>query len=287
MAHVAKLAEALIAVARTGSLTGAARMLGVSQPTLSRHLDELERRVGHLLVERTASGTRLTQRGQALLPVAERAADGVDRFSHYIREATRRSDTIRVGLAEPAVPELVDPLLEEHQSAFPTTAIEVLTISRHDAPAALQLGDVDVVVGSRCTGPRFTVVSWADEDYVALAGPAVRARHPRRLPPSDVARERIVVPAWIDDAEVATWTVGRRGPPLRVAGRFDDLNRLWYEVVFKASVCIVPRGFARRHLHPRTKMLPLSIGATSTLEVARLRRSTRPAKEFMSVATPP
>lgn len=53
-------------VARTGSVNRAAHELGISQPTLSRRLKELERYVAAPLFFRASSGVKLTQEGEDL-----------------------------------------------------------------------------------------------------------------------------------------------------------------------------------------------------------------------------
>jgi DNA-binding transcriptional LysR family regulator len=66
------------AVAETGSLSAAARRLGLSQPTIGRRVQALEERLGLILFERSADGYRPTAAGEALLPhlraMAEAAA---------------------------------------------------------------------------------------------------------------------------------------------------------------------------------------------------------------------
>jgi molybdate transport repressor ModE-like protein len=75
------------AVARTGSVNRAARELGMSQPTLSRRLKELERYVGAPLFFRVSSGVKLTQEGEVL----RRSAEGMVRsFESFHRDLSRR-----------------------------------------------------------------------------------------------------------------------------------------------------------------------------------------------------
>lgn len=75
------------AVARTGSVNRAARELGMSQPTLSRRLKELERYVGAPLFFRVSSGVKLTQEGEVL----HRSAEGMVRsFESFHRDLSRR-----------------------------------------------------------------------------------------------------------------------------------------------------------------------------------------------------
>ena len=64
-----------LAVAQAGSLRRAARALRLGQPTVGRHLRQLERSVGAPLFERSPDGHRLTREGQELLPMAQNMAD--------------------------------------------------------------------------------------------------------------------------------------------------------------------------------------------------------------------
>ena len=80
--EVAKLAavqwddlRVFLAVAQAGSLRRAARALGFGQPTVIRHLRQLEQSLGTRLFERTPDGHRLTKWGQHLLPMAQSMAD--------------------------------------------------------------------------------------------------------------------------------------------------------------------------------------------------------------------
>jgi DNA-binding transcriptional LysR family regulator len=67
--------RAFLAVAQTGSLRRAARVLRLGQPTVIRHLRRLEQALGARLFERTPDGHRLTRSGQDLLPLAQSMAD--------------------------------------------------------------------------------------------------------------------------------------------------------------------------------------------------------------------
>jgi DNA-binding transcriptional LysR family regulator len=62
----------LVAVARYGSVTAAARALNYAQPSVSHHLARLEAETGTKLIQRAGRGIRLTDAGRLL---AERAAE--------------------------------------------------------------------------------------------------------------------------------------------------------------------------------------------------------------------
>lgn len=66
--------QAFAAVAETGSLSGAAKRLGQSQPTLGRQIRRLEEVTGLTLFARQPRGLDLTDHGRALLPAAQRMA---------------------------------------------------------------------------------------------------------------------------------------------------------------------------------------------------------------------
>lgn len=63
--------RAVLAVSRTGTLSGAAKMLDVQHSTIGRHLEELEAAVGTRIVERGPSGVALTAAGERFLQAAE------------------------------------------------------------------------------------------------------------------------------------------------------------------------------------------------------------------------
>lgn len=93
--------RAFLAVAQLGSLRRAADALGVTQPTVSRRLRDLEADLGLPLFERDRDGHRLTAAGAVLLPEAravETAALRVERQSHGL--LGRLAETVRVAAGE-------------------------------------------------------------------------------------------------------------------------------------------------------------------------------------------
>src|SRR5689334_16912394 len=62
----------LVLVGDVGSLSGAAARLGLAQPSASKRLSTLERRLGLVLVDRTRRGSQLTEAGRAVAGWAQR-----------------------------------------------------------------------------------------------------------------------------------------------------------------------------------------------------------------------
>jgi len=75
------LLQSFIAVADAGSLSGAAREHGGSQPTMGRHIGALEAELGVRLFERTGQGLELTATGTDLLEHARHMAAAAGRLS--------------------------------------------------------------------------------------------------------------------------------------------------------------------------------------------------------------
>ena len=93
--------ELLSAVDSAGSISGAARVLGLSQPTVSEGLRRLERHLGLELVMRSTSGSTLTGAGRACAAWARELLDVSDRFEHSaaaLREGPGRRVTIAASL---------------------------------------------------------------------------------------------------------------------------------------------------------------------------------------------
>ena len=95
--------RAFLAVAQTGSLRQAADALGIAQPTVSRHIQNLEADLGIPLFDRSREGHRLTPAGAELLPEArmvESAALRVEQRSLGL--VSHLSETVRIGAGETA-----------------------------------------------------------------------------------------------------------------------------------------------------------------------------------------
>ncbi len=88
----------LRAVAQEGSLAGAGRTLGYSQPTVAHHLATLEAHFGTPLVRRSTLGTQLTEAGRQLLPHAEAVLRRVNVAELTVRELVEHgASSVRVG----------------------------------------------------------------------------------------------------------------------------------------------------------------------------------------------
>ncbi|MGO8876975.1 MAG: LysR family transcriptional regulator [Acidimicrobiales bacterium] len=145
--------EAFVLVARLGSVTAAAKTLGVSEPAISGALAALRRQFDDTLVERTAGGMTLTPGGRRLVGIASQMVALGAEAEEEIRRANGAPERLRV-IATSAIAESVAPAL---LSAFSTRSgpVEVsLGLATSDEmPAILQERLADVALGPRISGP--------------------------------------------------------------------------------------------------------------------------------------
>jgi molybdate transport repressor ModE-like protein len=146
MLDVARL-RVLAAVARTGSVTAAARELHYSQPSVSHHLAKLEAETGAKLIQKAGRGIRLTEAGRLL---AERATEIIGRLDSASAELSAhvglRAGRVRLAAFPSAlgtfVPSAAALLAEEH----PGLRLRLTETEPPDALRMLRAGYVDVAV---------------------------------------------------------------------------------------------------------------------------------------------
>ncbi|MEM7426347.1 MAG: LysR family transcriptional regulator [Pseudomonadota bacterium] len=150
-----------LAVARVGSLSGAARELGVSQPTVSRRITQLERRLEATLFTQTQGGVSLTDVGRDLLDSAEAIAAAATDLKHKV-DLHEREPTGTVSLSAPGA--LMDgwlpEKLKEFRDEYPHILVECLP---SDRPADLAHGECDVAVQYGRPAPTFAIGSRISE----------------------------------------------------------------------------------------------------------------------------
>ncbi|MEM0948724.1 MAG: LysR family transcriptional regulator [Pseudomonadota bacterium] len=91
------MVEVFLAVAESGSLSGAARKLGTSQPTVGRQVRDIEERLGTTLFLREPRGMSLSETGAALLEPAHMMREAAGRFANIAAGAGEAvSGTVRI-----------------------------------------------------------------------------------------------------------------------------------------------------------------------------------------------
>ena len=125
------LLESFSAVGEHGSLSAAARAIGASQPTLSRHISTLEDQIGARLFERAAGGVELTELGTALLAHARDMADSASKLAMSIEgQSQALGGTIRLTASQIMATYVLPDILAELRMTEPNIDIELVASDR-------------------------------------------------------------------------------------------------------------------------------------------------------------
>lgn len=163
-----------LGVAEAGSLSAAARGLGLTQPTAGRHVEALEAALGVALFTRGPRGLALTPAGLAALPEARAMGLAARALARAVRGET--SANLRLTAAGVVAAEVLPPVLASFAAAHPGIALE---ISASDRAEDLLHREADLAV--RMLRPRqaalvarkVAVVAlglYAHRDYLAARG---------------------------------------------------------------------------------------------------------------------
>jgi DNA-binding transcriptional LysR family regulator len=164
-------------VARDGSLSGAARRLGLTQPTVGRHIDALEAALGVTLFTRSPRGLTPTPAALALDPHVEAMAAAAAALGRAASgEAAADRGAVRVTASEIIGCEVLPPVLAAFHAEHPGIAIELaLTnrnedLARHDADIAVRMvrPTQSGLVARRIGASRIRL--YAHRDYLARFG---------------------------------------------------------------------------------------------------------------------
>src|SRR4051794_26573900 len=125
------LYRSFVAVLREGSLSGAARALCVSQPTLGRHIVELESALGISLFTRSPEGMIPTAAANALRPEAEALAAAADALYRAASgPLAENAGTVRITASEVIAAEVLPPILARLQADHPRIVVELAVSNR-------------------------------------------------------------------------------------------------------------------------------------------------------------
>lgn len=117
-------------VARLGTVSGAADVLGVHHATVIRHIDALEKRLGAKLFQRHARGYTPTEAGRDLLSVAQTTEEQFGQLASRIKGQGETVTGELVVTAITGIADLMTPVFAAYMADFPTVKIRFLTDMR-------------------------------------------------------------------------------------------------------------------------------------------------------------
>ncbi|HGP0980268.1 TPA: LysR family transcriptional regulator [Klebsiella aerogenes] len=134
-----------LAVARSGTLSGAAETMDMGIATLSRRLDRLEKSLAVPLFSRHQSGYRLTDDGEALLARAEALEHAGLAFGETARLQGNVAGLVRLATSDNLAAHFILPSLNGLMEKYPDLRVEVLSgvqsvnLHRRDADLAIRM----------------------------------------------------------------------------------------------------------------------------------------------------
>lgn len=211
--------RAFVATAETGSFTGAAERLGISNRLTSKYVAELERRLGVRLLQRTTRKVGVTASGEALLARAPALLDELDEMLAEVTEDGRGfTGTLRVSAPVTFGEKYVKDLLSRFAAPHPE-----LTIDLRLSDAYVDLAADGIDLGFRIGEPALSSLKRRKLGAIRsrlVASPDYLARHPAPATPEDLASHVCIVDT--NRADPARWGFLRDGETttVRVPTRF-------------------------------------------------------------------
>lgn len=287
MADVAAL-ETFVAVARIGSVVGAAERLARTQPSISARLLALESAWATKLFRRHARGMALTPEGARLLPLAEAALQSLGVLDRAAGLPVAGHDELRIGAGDALGREVVPRAVARLLRASPALSIRVLEGPAPRLLEALRAGEIDLALA----------VGVAAGEAAGVSSEALLSSPVELLVPSGERAGREVSLERLRDRRLVTLQRGsgfRRhledafdaaGIPFRPAVEVGNLSLVRRFVAAGLGVAPVPsiaftrdrrgRGVARRRLRG---VPPVSYGLARRAGVPL----TRAAEQFVAL----
>lgn len=186
------------AIATHRSLKKAAAALGLTQPALTKGLQELEDVLGVRIFERQARGTEPNRMGEAVIAAARRMLAEAERLQDELeRLRAEGADAISIGALPVAAAGVVPGALATLKARHPGIIVKLTQGTTNQLLPALVAGDIDLVVG-RLYAPARPDGLVRESIYEEPLAVLMRAGHallkPRRVRPRDLLRYQLVLP---------------------------------------------------------------------------------------------
>ena len=171
------LVRSFLAALDQGSLLGAARVLQSSQPTIGRHIAELESQLGVVLFERTGRGLKPLAMALRLAEAARAMEAGAHQLQRSVSGAVDAvSGTVRITASQPVACVLLPPLLARMRQELPDIQVELVSsnevsnLLRREADIAVRMvqSEQTSLVTKRIG--KITIGTYAHRKYLQRAG---------------------------------------------------------------------------------------------------------------------
>lgn len=219
--------ESFLKIAQAGTLSEAARRLGLSLAATSRRLSQLERRLGVLLVRRNSRHLSLTEEGSLLYARAGEAMSAIEQVEHDVmRRASEASGSLRIVTTIGAGRARLAPLLREFALLHPDVVLHLET-SDQPATGIVESGHDIAICFDPPADSLLMMKKLADNSRLLCASPDYLRRRGRPTGLADLAGHDNVI---VGERQQALWRTLMAGAPMpRLSLHTNDaeLARAW------------------------------------------------------------
>src|SRR5438128_8201514 len=175
----------LVEIERLGTLSAAARQIGIGQPSASQHLRLLEAAAGQRLVERDGRGSRLTEAGKILAARASQALTSLGAAEEELADlAGLQTGTIHLGASTAPGVYLLPDTLGCFRRDFPGVSIEIEIAASDEILKRLISGRVQLaLVGASDANERIELEPFLEDEIVGVAKPGLAPLKSGKLAP--------------------------------------------------------------------------------------------------------
>ncbi|GGC15875.1 LysR family transcriptional regulator [Pseudoduganella buxea] len=207
---------AFVTVAREGSFTRAAGVLGVSQSALSHTIRGLEARLGIRLLTRTTRSVSTTEAGERLMTTVAPRMDEIEAEMAALSEfRDRPAGTIRITTAEHAANCILWPKLRPFIAQYPDIKVEV-NIDYGLTDIVAERYDVGVRLGDQVAKDMIAVRISPDITMAVVASPSYFATRPPPKTPHELVLHNCINLRMTTSGAIYAWEFERDGKALNV-----------------------------------------------------------------------
>ncbi|MCB9765665.1 MAG: LysR family transcriptional regulator [Alphaproteobacteria bacterium] len=273
------LYRCLVTTVDHGSITAAAAALGLSRPTLSRRLSELEAHLGLALLHRTTRRVEPTPAGRRLVDQLRPVLQDLARIEQSaLEERDEVSGVLRTSVPPVLAPDIVR-LVVQLQQEHPRLEVELLADIRW---AELRGDRVEVAVrAGRVGDPDLIRRRLGASEISAVAAPDYLARRGTPARVEDLADHRLLRVHGPEGTPMLWWPL-RSGGRVPVSGAFssNDQRALLEAALAGGGIALVSESSSAQALARGllVRVLPDQIGVRLPLHAVYARRKLQPAR---------
>lgn len=189
-----ELTRSLLAVAHHGAISQAAENIGLSQPALTRRIQQLEEHLGAPLIERSGRGIVLTEMGRLAVREGQALVERYERLQTSIAEHVRlEAGTVRIGGGATAVAYLLPAAIARFRKDHPEVRFQLLEAGSQEVEAAVESERLELgVVTLPARGADLEVRPLLRDRIVLVAGRGHPLSCRRQIAARELGGQRLV-----------------------------------------------------------------------------------------------